>query len=463
MAEVNTSSYPKPRPSKSLLDQVQQYQTLESNAIAIEKSKLDLVNQNYGNLIQTLNALPPEATLDDMKKWGQEQVRLKRVNPKLFAEFVTNMPPSTGDPVKDAAAARQYRDMIAARMMTNQEAINFQYGQQGIMQGGQTDTPIATSPRFGMRPTGDPIQRQPEIGTEYTDPKTNQVRRVGPIIPVIPEGAEQVPGGVPGQYRPTNKLNNVVDTPLPKPRPEIQSTNKIVGDREGVEKGIYPPSSFNDRFGLIKRAPGEVEAEVATGQQSGQALAAARQRASTFAQDMFPVTEALSAAKNLGTKGSGPGSETVNYLKSFILTNLPGVQENDPEFKNINDFDKLQKYLVQIAKTTGNTSTNDQLAASFAGNPNVKMSNAATQDVLASIYALRSLDLAKTKMWEKQNLPDSQYAKWAAKWDNDIDLRVFGLQFMRPDAIIKLDKSLKGKAREKFNNSVDIARDAGLM
>lgn len=467
MAEIDTSSYPKPKASKSLLDQVQQYQQLESNAISIDSKKLELAIKNQDQLLATLSALPPDATSDDLKKWGQSAVKMKLVNPKIYAEFVTNMPPPTGDPVKDAEALKRYRHTVEQRALGTSEAMKWKYGQDISIDSGQSTQPGKRDPRYGaIYPTDDPIQKQPEIGTEYIDPDTKETKRIGPMLPVTPPGANPVQGGFAGQYRAPTGLKAAVEPPMPSPRPgrAVPSTSRVVGDAEAEERGLYnKPASFTDRFGTTKRAPGEAEAEVATGQQSGQALATARTRAATFAQDMLPITEALTAVKELGTKGTGPGTETINQVKSFILSNLPGVDANDPGLASVTNFDKARKYLVQIARQTGNTSTNDQLASAFAGNPNINISNAATQDVLSSIAALRKLEQAKLVAWNKAGLPDSQYSKWAATFENTIDPRAFGIDLMSKENVQKLIKRLKPQEKEKLENSIELAIQSGLI
>lgn len=462
MSNVDTSSYPKAAFPKSAIEVAKDFVGLEQAKTNIDRTKLELAIRNQDQLLRQLQGIDPAtANAETIRKQLQYSVKMKLITPDQYAVEATNIP-------NDPAKVQDYLKNKMAQAQSINDALNWQYGQ---MQGRQTGA--------GFQPTV--IRGRDQ--TEYA---------AGPMIPnqlppttqeIGPDNKTRLRGAVsilPNELNlPPNPLQR--QNPLPVAPPDtmsrqggpVPSTNRTWGDREAEAAGLYekpalpiaqsPLAGTVSRSPVVAREPGAAEAEVATGRQSGEALAAARQRAMTYAQDMFPVTEALNAARNLGTKGVGPGSESVNYLKSFILTNLSGIKDTDPEFDKINDFDKLQKYLVQIAKTSGNTTTNDQLAASFAGNPNVKMSNASVQDVLASIKALRSLDLAKTKVWEQQNLPENQFAKWSSQWDNNIDPRAFGIPDMRPEAIVKLDKTLKGKAREKFNNSLKIARDMGFM
>lgn len=483
MADIaaDTSIYPKAPPQKSLLDQVQQYQAIEQQGLAIDKSKLELAIANQGQLLQTLNALPKDASRDELTKWGQSAVKMKLVNPKLYAEFVTNMPAATGDAAKDMENLNRYRQTVEQKAMSIGEMMQWQYGQMFDRQTAQSTTPMRRDPRTGVEiPVANPIATQLPPTAQRINPVTKETEFIGQTGDQIPSGAVPAPGA-PGSYiepkavptqsfpRPTGLNSAVAPLPVgPITNPAIRGPSSNFGPPGttvlGANVEAPTPTDFNSRFGATKpitaRAPGEAEAERITGEQSGKSLAAARERAASFAQDMLPISEALGAVKRLGTQGTGPGTETLNYVKSFLKSNLPGMTEKD--FESVTDFDKAKKYLVQIAKGSGNTSTNDQLAAAFSGNPNVGISNAATQDVLATIGALKKLDLAKTKAFEKANLPDSQFARFSSKWDNDIDPRAFAISDMAPEAIVKLNKNLKGKEREKFNRSVEIARELGL-
>ena len=458
MSNVDTSSYPKAAFPKSAIEVAKDFVGLEQAKTNIDRTKLELAIRNQDQLLRQLQGIDPAtANAETIRKQLQYSVKMKLITPDQYAVEATNIP-------NDPAKVQDYLKNKMAQAQSINDALNWQYGQMSAIQTGAGVQPTVIRGRDQTTYSAGPM-----IPNQL--PPTTQ--EIGPDNKTRLRGVVSTP---PNELNlPPNPLQR--PNPLPVAPPQMPNSgplpvkpgmsNNLGGNVIAAEAEQPTINTFAQRFPssqpVVAREPGAAEAEVATGRQSGEALAAARQRAMTYAQDMFPVTEALNAAKNLGTKGVGPGSESVNYLKSFILTNIPGIKDTDPEFDKINDFDKLQKYLVQIAKTSGNTTTNDQLAASFAGNPNVKMSNASVQDVLASIKALRSLDLAKTKMWEQQNLSENQFAKWSSQWDNNIDPRAFGILDMRPEAIVKLDKSLKGKAREKFNNSLKIARDIGFM
>src|SRR5262249_38844427 len=149
----------------------------------------------------------------------------------------------------------------------------------------------------------------------------------------------------------------------------------------------------------------------------------------------------------LGSKGTGPGTETTNHLKSFLITNVPGVSQSSFN-GTVEDYDKAKKYLTDFVNQNGNTGTNDKLAAAFAGNPSVGISNAAAVDVAKSALALRRMKQAQLVEFEKSGLPDSEFAKWASRWQINHDPRAFGFDMMtvpQRNAVLNSISDKKGK------------------
>jgi hypothetical protein len=221
--------------------------------------------------------------------------------------------------------------------------------------------------------------------------------------------------------------------------------------------------------------PGFNEAQVQTGAGSGAALNDARQRGLNYRQEVFPLETAIPALEKLGPKGSGPGTETTNHLKSFLISNVPGVSQSSFN-GTVEDYDKAKKYLTDFVNQNGNTGTNDKLAAAFAGNPSVGISNAAAVDVAKSALALRRMKQAQLVEFEKSGLPDSEFAKWASRWQINHDPRAFGFDLMtvpQRNAVLNSisDKKLRDKdgkeaavsPRDLFQLQIQAAHDTGLI
>lgn len=206
-------------------------------------------------------------------------------------------------------------------------------------------------------------------------------------------------------------------------------------------------------------SPGQNEAQKNVGSSSGAQLAGDLANSNNFRRSVYPLEQAIPALERLGTAGSGPGSDTFNNVKSFIQTlGIPGVDAG-----KIKDYDEASKYLTDFVNQTGNSGTNDKLAAAFAGNPSTKISNAAAVDVAKSALSLRRMQQGQVTEWQNANLPDDQYSKWASKWQTQQDPRAYGFDLMSADAQQKLVSSLKGADRTKFIASLQAADRSGVV
>jgi hypothetical protein len=217
--------------------------------------------------------------------------------------------------------------------------------------------------------------------------------------------------------------------------------------------------------------PGVGEAQVITGAGSGAALNDARQQSLNYKQNVFPLETAIPALERLGKTGTGPGTEELNHVKSFLQSaGVPGL-----DISKIKDFDEAKKYLTDFVNQNGNSGTNDKLAAAFAGNPSVNISNAAAVDVAKSALALRRMKQAQLVEFETAKgpdgnpLPDSEYAKFASRWNLSHDPRAYGFDMMTPAQRKNVLESLpEGKngapgPRDLFKLQVMHAHDAGII
>lgn len=188
MADVDTSSYPKPQ-NQSILDTAGKWQGLEQGAVNLQQSKLKQINDQYNLINAELAAFAndPNATKD--------QVAARITN---FAKMFNLKPDVTGDLMRElqmAPTAQAYAEKALVKTQATQEKINFLYGTPGVYSQGQQDTPVVTSPKFGMRPTGLPIQRQIPP-TQPTVDNEGRPTLQGPTAPIAPEGVRTGPNDV---------------------------------------------------------------------------------------------------------------------------------------------------------------------------------------------------------------------------------------------------------------------------
>jgi hypothetical protein len=491
MAEVDTSSYPKPQAQKSLIDQVQGFQSLESNRLTIDKQKLDLMKQRFQELNTQLVGLynKPDLSQDDLVQAAQRNVKLGFMPADQAASFISTIPPTQGmTPQQQAATLKGFVGNTIQHVRTVDQAIDFHYGRQGT----QTDNQNTFSGTIANPAQGGGFT--PATKTPIQLPPTTESVDNNPTLPNGQPNPNYLSKGLLGSTGPSGPQPVAPVTPVPAPRPAnapfFQGEGRVepqaapqtappslksitagaIGPtRERIDlEGTTPAKNFDDRFGasfpnrvVTAPPPGVASAIETVGGQSGKDYAAALGRARNFQADLYPAQAALHALKELGPQAVGPGTETFNDLKRAIVTWLPNV---DPKIINdVSNFDQVKKYLVNVARTSGNTGTNDQLAASFEGNPNVKMSTAGVDTVLKSIIALRRMENAQTLLFNEQGLSPDKFSQWVSKNQNVFDPRAFGFVDMDRKAQDKLVKSLSKKELQKFEYSLLFAEKAGMI
>ena len=476
MAEVDTSSYLKPAAlpqQKSLLDQVGQFQQLESNRNVIEKQKLDLVNQRFKELAKGFTGLIADKDLneDKIRKYATDQVKLGYIPPEMAAQTISQLPLNA-----DAATLKKHLELQLQHAQTTMEALNYNFGQNATISDGATNTQgVMASPAKGggfTPATQQNLQLPP--GTSNVDDKGQR----GYLGPAGPAGTR--PARMAVEAPPPVAAAPAAPSPSPAPlqagpvnNPAIPGQSSNFGGRvlsANVEPPA-PPATFAERIDAARPqgrvitdlAPGVIEARGAVTSQSGKQFADDLAKARNFKQDLYPAETALKGIQELGIQGVGPGTPALNDLKSAIITWLPNPDK--AEIEKVGRFQETRKYLSQIARTSGNTGTNDQLAAAFEANPSITMNQAATENVLKSVIALRKMQHAQVLLAENEGVKPEDYSKWVAKNQNNFDARAFGFDIMSDEAKKKLVTELKKdpKALKKFEYSLQFAHDADLI
>lgn len=264
-------------------------------------------------------------------------------------------------------------------------------------------------------------------------------------------------------FRGTQPPSTGVDVRMPAQPTSGGQSVKLAQPGDGTTYGV-------PRGGPAAAAPGTAEAQREVGGISGKNLASDLEAAKGYQRTVFPLEQAIPALEKLGTTGTGPGTSTINHLKSFVISNVPGAADALKGTKDdVAAFDKANKYLVDFVNQTGNSGTNDKLAAAFSGNPSTKISNAAAVDVAKAALALQKMQRAQLSIFQKTGLPDDQYSKFTSGNALKLDPRAFAIDFMKPSQVEKMMAGLKGDAEDiktekgKFFYSLREAHDAGLL
>jgi len=475
MAEVDTSSYPKlPANPPSFLDTAGKLGTLQQQQLTIQQQQLNLIKDRFQQVAGQIPGLlsKPDLNEDDIKQFYRNNVANGYITPEQAATKISQLPPTQGMPADRAALTlKNHMGNELQQAMTTMDALHYHLGGQGTIDTGQQITPTLSSPKPGF--AGNPNAGGvvgPQRGIPVQPPPTQ---------PIVSQGAPgQAPRGTPGILGPSSGPTGLPSTPgalpvgpAPVPQGMRIGNSTVTGidvgpdqpNMGGVPSAGLPTKVPTQRFtqpittGL---PPGASEAMTASGAQ----LASDRIAASSFQRDIFPLVKAIPALETLGTKGTGPGTDTLNQLRSFILSNVPGATEsNIPKWSGgtVKDYDEAKKYLTDFVNQTGNSGTNDKLAAAFAGNPSTHISNAAAIDVAKSALALRRMKQAQLLTFEQSGLPESEYARWNAQTTNQLDPRAFGVDLMSPPARAALLKTLQkapASERANFEKSLQVAQ-----
>lgn len=456
MAEVDTSSYQKPAAlpvQKSVVEQMGQYQALERGNTALSAEKLRLINDQFQLMNNELSNL---AAGNFTKEQAAERLTNFANTYKFPAEVTSHMI----DELQAAPNVKTFADFALRRGMDNNTKINQTYGTATDKQSGQkiySGVDLPTSQGGGFAP------------------RTEMAVQPPPTTPI------QGPGGQPGIV---GAAGPDAVLPVPRPRPNgMPVTPPLAPVASGATGAtVNNGTEFNNRFSqafpnavATGPAPGTAAAVQAVNEQSGKDYAADLQRAKNYRADLYPSERVLDIVKEQGPNAFGPGTEGLNTLKSALVTWLPGVDQK--LIDGVSNYEQAKKYLVQAARSNGATGTNDQLAAAFEANPNVKMSGATIENVVKSNIALRKMQHAQTLLFDQQGLKPADYSKWISTNQNVLDPRAFGFDMMTNEAKTKLLEGMatkdnagnwiakKGKEKEfkKFENSLGFANDAGLI
>ena len=187
-------------------------------------------------------------------------------------------------------------------------------------------------------------------------------------------------------------------------------------------------------------------------------------RSSTYQQEVYPWQEAQKLIRELGPGSVGPGTENRHKLQSFVYSMFPETTKKLGLTKGMEEYAELEKYLTQglqgRAEAYGSKSEAG-LATAVAGTPNVHVNDLATDKLIQAQLAMRKYEQAQ--FLANQHHGQVGYAAKAADWAKNRDPRAYAFDVMTPEAIAKLDKSLKGPERAKFNATVKEGRKLGLI
>lgn len=458
MTDVNTDSYPKPAAlpvEKTILDQVQQFQQIDSTQLAQQQAKLNQANQALGYMTRAMGSLGPDATKEQYLAVGQNAVNMGLVPPNMLNSYVERL--------QAAPDAKSFYNEFTTAAATHQETINYHLGQPGVYSNGQTDQPVVTSPKpgFGMRPTGLPIQRQLPPTTPTVD-NNNQPGYQGPTPAVAPPGVATQPGQrLPIQNQPTAQPPKPM---LPVGKGNVSNDGTITGvDVQDIPAPNQPVQNRYPSPSGPKSGPPPMFEE------GKNAYAKAQLTAGAKAQALKPLIQAIPLMQTPGFL-SGPLTDqftkAVAGLKSTGLINIKDT--DDPTAIRQEAVKKLYQYLSGSPAAQRSDSA-QTLKEAGSPNPNVQILPALIK-LAKDQVALDRIEIAMPNAFKGKDLQN--FSKHVGTFPQSVDERAFILDQDPPEksqALVdkmlaqRLSKNNRERLEaEKFLHSLDIADEQGF-
>lgn len=269
---------------------------------------------------------------------------------------------------------------------------------------------------------------------EMFDPATNQMRTITKGQFARMQGAG---GGAPAAVPPGGP--GAAPAALPPAGPGLPAAPPLGTEAAATEAATGAAKAMNDMYAEVRGS----------------------------APRIFQLRKALGALQQTGT---GPGTETRNYLTS-LFTSLPGVRESEwkwiAELKDDAKFyDEANKYLQQYAQGQAaslGAGTDAKLASALSANASTKISNLAAQDVVKANIGLERYKQAQAQAFEAANVQPENFNKWAANWNRKIDPRVFVFDLMTTEQQKALVKEMKAEEKKTFVATHQWAKQNGLL
>lgn len=470
MAELDTSFYPKAN-QNSLLDTLStvagiknaqetnkllQLQQQQGN-VALDQAKIEQAHKMYEGFVGLLGSVAQDPRVGTaagpqvIQGYADQAVKLGYITPEMRDQAMMTMP-------QNPAEIPQWLQTMNVQALAGQERFGQIYGTPGTINNGSSILPVTSSSITGIRPIGAPIPQttSPSERAELVPTTDAQGRTV-----LVPKGQMLQQAGVNPltavpETAPSSPANQLVPPPMPVQSQDLPPVGApaLAPPQTPVQAAQAQPA-----VGVVTSPPaGEIEAQSRAAQASSDQYSQDTARERTYQQDIVPLQKVLPALEALGTTGTGPGTEQIQEIKSF-LTSMGIIAPTD----DLKNYDEARKYLVQYARGAGDTGTNDKLAAAFAGNPSLGISNAAAQDVVKTALSLRRMQNAQIRAFAATGQSPSGYGKWSTQWNADTDPVAYGFDLMKGPERAKYFKGLSAPEKQKFLQSLQTATALGIV
>ena len=225
--------------------------------------------------------------------------------------------------------------------------------------------------------------------------------------------------------------------------------------------------------------PGTLQAGLPPGQAAGADVAGAGSandlhslyaNVSTSGARLYQLNQALTSLQALGTTGTGPGTDTKNFIQSYLQSipvvggTVSSIIGGDPT--KIANYDEANKYLTAYASNLASNlgaGTDAKLATTLSGNASTHISNLAGVNVVKATIGLERMQQAQAQAFQQSGLPASQYDQWSTSWNKTADPRAYAFDLMSPQQRGSVLSGMTGTARTQFLNQVWSAAQGGFI
>jgi hypothetical protein len=179
-------------------------------------------------------------------------------------------------------------------------------------------------------------------------------------------------------------------------------------------------------------------------------------KASNTLANVRPLEQALPLIQQLSNQNFGPGSAELAKIKGGLAT----LGLVDPNTSDATLRQEVNKKLLGYASGARDAGRSDNaLSAALGSNPNLDLTQPANLALVKNQIGMDKMDAA---------LPlaaggHEGYKDFKTKYYQSGDSRAFGINMMTPQEIAQLQSSLKGAARDKFNRSLQMAIQSGMV
>lgn len=493
MAEVDTSSYPRPQPQANPLDTITKFGQAADAIGNLEAGKavqgaigpdgeIDrnaLAQALKGTVAGSMKAIPTLQAHEQLRNAGfisdqsgldTFRKRMELVN-GVFASIAAKDNPTIQD-VNNAAAhllspainGPKYGLTFPVIM----DALKKFRGPDGKPLGPAQIKQMAQDMLVMTQHSRDQLEAVvPQTGERDTGTDIRTIDKGSRVAPRYPVDVKRIPVGTP-TIQPGSRAP--VLTPPQVPAPTIypgagNALGGVVTPQERIAQGFN--DAYGNRMDNAPRAalePGVAAAATLTAENSaklGNELVAAA--------NQTPITEGIlqNLDKTLGEFTSGPGADWKRVGKAFVNTVLPeGLKDKvgfDP--KSIASQEEFNKQAYNLAQSQfqalGGTGTDAKLNSTMSTSPSELLSKEGNKGIIQILRGNNDALKAKAKAWNswKTVHGEDSYGEFSEQFNDNFNPRVFQFKYIPKAQRNEWYQAMSPEDRRQFEKAAKYAKD----